>query len=237
MFSLYAIFYQKLPCSKNDLLFNENNKLITFLNPYYLELLRDESELYCSFDYICSDGILPILLNKLWNRPKSVRISFDMTSLAKELFIRIENTNLGIYFIGSEQNNIKKYVEMIQGEFPCLNVNGYHHGYIANMFEETAKLIIESGTDIVVIGMGAPLQDKFAIFLHEKGFRGTIYTCGGFFHQTTKSLYYYPNWVDMLNLRAFYRIFKEPYVLKRVLKYYPSFIIRYSMFLWKLKLK
>lgn len=235
MHSLYSVFYEKLPSHRNDLAFDGSNKLVTFLNPYYMELLKNRSELYSEFDYICSDGMIPIVLNKLWNHPKSSRVSFDMTSLAKDLFTHIENTELSIFFIGSGESIIEMFVHTVKKVYPNLNICGYHHGYIKNRFVEAAKMIMDCKPNIVVIGMGAPLQDEFAVYLHTEGFGGTVYTCGGFFHQTAVDIKYYPEWVDRFNLRAIYRLFKEPYVLKRILKYYPLFIFRYSMFLWKLK--
>lgn len=235
MYSIYSVFYEKLPHQSELLLPDNTCKMVTFLNPYYIETLKGESELYQKFDYIASDGIIPVVLNRFWRHPKSTRISFDMSSFAKELFEKIEKTDLNIYFIGSEQRYIEKFIFTIKEEYPELNISGFRHGYIKNQFEEVAKAIIRSNPDIVVIGMGAPLQDQFAVYLHDSGFNGTIYTCGGFFHQTTEKINYYPDWVNKFNLRALYRIFQEPYVFKRIVKYYPYFIIRYSLFLWKMR--
>lgn len=38
---------------------------------------------------------------------------------------------------------------------------------------------------------------------------GIAFTCGGFLHQTSHKINYYPNWVNKLNLRAFYRLTHE----------------------------
>lgn len=235
MQSLYELFYKKLPEQISVLLPDSRGKLITFLNPYYMELLSKNPDLYLKFDYICSDGMVPIILNKIWKHPKSLRISFDMTSLAKELFAHIEQTGESIYFIGSEETSIKMFVRNIQKKYSKININGHHHGYIKNKFEEAADAIIQNNPDIVVIGMGAPMQDEFAIFLHDKGFKGTVYTCGGFFHQTTEKINYYPAWINKLNLRTLYRLIKEPYVFKRIIRYYPPFFFKYSLFLLNLK--
>lgn len=235
MDSIYSIFYEKLPSHIIDLLPQEKNKLITFLNPYYMELLHKKPDLYRNFDYICSDGMIPIILNKIWNCSKSFRISFDMTSLAKILFTNIETTGESIYFIGSKQEDIEMFIHTVKKCYSQINIVGYHNGYIKNQFKKISDTIISYEPDIVVIGMGAPLQDEFAVYLHNEGFKGTIYTCGGFFHQTTKKINYYPTWINKLNLRTLYRLFKEPYIIKRVLIYYPFFILKYSAFLWKMR--
>ena len=231
--SIYSIFYEKLPYRMEILLPQKKGKLITFLNPFYIEKQKKQLDLYSKFDYICSDGMLPIALNRFWNKRKSIRISFDMTSLAKCVFEYLSVSQQGTFFIGASQENINKFVELIKKSY-SMNISGWHHGYIKGKFDIMAKKIKQSGAEIVIIGMGAPLQDEFAVYLEESGFEGTVYTCGGFFHQTTERINYYPEWINRWNLRTFYRLIHERYVWGRIIKYYPRFVINYSLFLVKL---
>lgn len=235
--SIYSVFYDKLPITF-DLLLPDNQccKLVTFLNPYSIEIVRDRSDVYSKFDFICSDGILPMLLNSICGCSKSRRISFDMTSLAKYVFDNSTDADC-FYFVGSKQNTIEQFVTILNHKYPTLKVQGFHHGYIYNEYDNVADLIIKSNANIVIVGMGTPQQDEFALFLRERGFYGTIYTCGGFFHQTTRDITYYPKWVNKFNLRALYRMYKETYVVKRVFRYYPMFILHYSFFLLRMKSK
>ena len=234
MNSIYSVFYEKLPQEIENLLPDNSGKLVTFLNPFYLEKLKGDSDLYTAFDYICSDGMLPIALNKFWGKKKSVRISFDMTSLAKVVFEQCVISKLGIYFLGTTCENMNKFIHLISVNYPNLLIAGYHHGYIKECLGAVAEKIISSGAEVVIIGMGAPLQDEFAVALKGKGFNGTIYTCGGFFHQTTERMNYYPAWINRWNLRTPYRLFHERYVWIRLIKYYPRFLINYSSFLIRL---
>lgn len=232
--NLYTIFYGKLPNSIEDLLPGRTTKMVTFLNPYYIECLKNRTDLYSKFDYICSDGFLPIWLNKFFcKQSRSFRISFDMTSLAKIVFDNIGQHR--VYFIGSKQADMDSFINIISSSYPKMKICGYHHGYIKGQYDDIIIQILKSEPSVVIIGMGAPMQDEFAVLLNERGFRGTIYTCGGFFHQTTNNLNYYPNFINKFNLRWIYRMFKEPYVIKRVLFYYPIFIFHYSKFLLNMK--
>ena len=63
---IYQIFYDKLPNTLNDILpVYDRCKLVTCLNPYYLvKLTPIDYSLYENFDYIPSDGMGPIKLNK-----------------------------------------------------------------------------------------------------------------------------------------------------------------------------
>ena len=108
---------------------------------------------------------------------------------------------------------------------------GYHDGYIKDSWDEVIDAVIASGAKVAIVGMGAPLQEIAAVDLKKKGFVGTVYTCGGFIHQTTAKMNYYPDWVDRFNMRALYRIFHEKGMLKRFVESYPLFIISYSNYL------
>jgi exopolysaccharide biosynthesis WecB/TagA/CpsF family protein len=83
--------------------------------------------------------------------------------------------------------------------------------------------IKELNPDIVVCGMGTPLQEQFLVDLQDTGWNGIGYTCGGFLHQTAGDIQYYPKWVDKYNLRWVYRIYDEPVLFKRYFGDYPKF--------------
>mgnify|MGYP000060826451 CR=1 FL=1 len=51
------------------------------------------------------------------------------------------------------------------------------------------------------------------------GYQGIGFTCGGFVHQTAMNrMHYYPNWVDKMNLRFVYRMYKEKHTRTRYLQ-------------------
>ena len=52
--------------------------------------------------------------------------------------------------------------------------------------------------------------------LKKAGYKGIVFTCGGFLHQTSDNINYYPEWVNKYNLRAFYRLFHERGLVKRL---------------------
>ena len=80
--------------------------------------------------------------------------------------------------------------------------------------------VLKLNPDIVVCGMGTPTQELFLADLVKMGWEGNGFTCGGFFHQTKSEINYYPNFIDRFHLRYFYRLYKEPYLIKRVGSYF-----------------
>lgn len=232
---IYQVFYDKLPHSIEDVLpFYEGCKIVTCLNPYYMIMLKPENYyIYNEFDYICSDGMGPLKLNKLYGQEKSVRLSFDMSSMAWPVFNDAIEHGKGLYLIGAKEGEIERSVETIKNSFPGLNIVAFHHGYIRGEEESITDEIIASGAQICVIGMGAPMQDEIAVMLKKKGFVGTAYTCGGFIHQTQEGIISFPEWTNKLGLRWLYRLFTQRGMFKRLIQTYPKFVVTYSQFLRK----
>ena len=231
MFDVYKIFYAKQPLSIESILPGSNGVMVTFFSFYKLYVAEKSSVDYTKFDYICSDGFFPILLNKIWGGKKSLRISFDMTSLAPVILNYLSEHGKSVYFIGSTDNNMVKFIHRIKDNFPNLEIVGYRNGYFTEDEEsDIYKKIVALSPFVVVIGMGAPLQEKFAVGLRAAGYKGNIYTCGGFIHQSVSALNYYPSYIDKYNLRWLYRYYKEPKVLKRVF-YLPIFSLKYTLIL------
>ena len=242
---IYDFFYGKQPLSIHNVLPRyDNGHFVTFLNPYSTEIAKDYLYLYEKADYICSDGILPIIINKLCNKNRTQRISFDMTSLAPIIFKKLSEDQQSVYFIGSTTENIEAFIRNIMIEYPQLMISGFNDGYLTE--EDKIRVyddILCKKPSTIVIGMGTPLQDKLAYDIRCMGYDGNIYTsysadlgntnytCGGFFHQSVNSVHYYPKYIDRLNLRWLYRIYKEKYILKRILLYYPKFVFNYLFYL------
>lgn len=197
--------------------------IYTFLNPYSYYLSRENKETFCNFDGIMIDGSgLRVLLRLL--QLEADRISFDMTSIAPYVLEDAVSNGKSIYFVGSTESVIEGFVEYIKQSYPALNIVGFRSGFFCSEDERAACLkdIHDSMAQLVIVGMGTPLQEKFLVDLKSYGWDGLGYTCGGFFHQTTKKGgIYYPLLIDKFNLRWLYRIYDEPKLLKRYFFYYP----------------
>ncbi|MAW21314.1 MAG: glycosyltransferase [Flavobacteriales bacterium] len=211
----------------SDNLSNNNKRLTTFLNLYSYMIARNNKAVFKEFN-ILIDGIIFVWILKLFGFSRVRRNSFDMTSLAPIVFkAAIENNN-SIYFIGSKPKVIDTAIKKIKAKFSNLNICGYRDGYLnENERDSIFNDIISLKADIVVCGMGTPLQEQFLLGLQQSGFKGRGYTCGGFLHQTANNISYYPNWVDRFNLRGFYRMYDEPYLIKRYFILYPWSLIKY----------
>ncbi|QEM02517.1 WecB/TagA/CpsF family glycosyltransferase [Mucilaginibacter rubeus] len=223
---IYNIFISRIPRSIED--FDPRKKrLITFLNPHSYTLAVQKAELFEAFDLIAPDGILVVaVLNFLKAVAfKITRFSCDMTSVVPYVFtIAIEN-KLSTYFFGTDASGIRQSVKVFRKSYPELRISGYRNGYFKSGRErhEAILNIVRLQPDIIFVGMGTILQETMVLDLRKAGYQGAVYTCGGFLHQTKHEINFYPQFIDKLNLRFFYRAFKEQGVLKRSIKTYPKF--------------
>ena len=214
---------------------NNNKMITTFLNPFSYLLARSNKDQLSHFNINIDGGLLVILLNLFGFKYK--RKSFDMTSLAPVVFNDAIKNNKSLYFIGSKPKVIDLAIKNIQDQFPKLNICGYRDGYIIdNEIVVVLDTINSLQADYVICGMGTPLQEQFLIDLKNSGWTGKGYTCGGFLHQTAAGIRYYPNWVNTLGLRAFFRMYDEPKLIRRYFIDYPHAIIIIIFDLFKNKL-
>lgn len=214
----------------------DEGDLVTFLNPYSYLIARDNWDKFSRFDRIAIDGIFLVIFLRLFLRIKVSRQSFDSTSVAGDVFSRAEISGASIYLVGTTEENINSAVKIIKNTFPRVNVVGWRDGYFECDESRQIFLCELAGVNpgVVVCGMGALRQEEFLLDLQEAGWKGKGYTCGGYFHQLAEGGYqYYPEWIDRLQLRWLYRMYKEPEVRRRYIVDYPKFVIKFiGDFLW-----
>lgn len=197
------------------------NFIYTFLNPVSYLVARKNKELFNQFDGIFADGSILVAAIRLLYGEKIKRRSFDMTSLAPELFEYAEKNDKSIYIVASHQGELEKAIGIFKSKYPRLEFAGYRNGYFDSDADRQAEIykIVNSAPDFLIVGMGTLLQEQFLLEAKNAGFNGTGFTCGGFIHQTAKEdIDYYPHWVDKYNIRFLYRIYKEKHTRKRYLQ-------------------
>lgn len=201
-------------------IFENKGKVYTYLNPVSYLTALDNKELFSQMDGIFADGGLLVKAIKLLYGKQVTRRSFDMTSMAPELFSYAAKQGKTVYIVASKQEQVEKAVEIFRERYLKVKFAGYRNGYFASEDEmdEEARHITELNPDLLIVGMGALMQEKFLLKVKRAGYQGVGFTCGGFIHQTSKNeIDYYPAWVDKTNLRFVYRMWKEPHTRKRYL--------------------
>lgn len=204
--------------------------LVTFVNPHCYWVARKASyykDDLKNFNYVCCDGVGMVFITSLAGYRSIVRISFDSTSLAAPVFDRCVREGFPVFLVGGAGKVAQKAASILVSQYPGLNIVGTRSGYFENS-RSVYKEIVDSGARVVVCGMGAPKQEEFLIGLRFYGWHGAGFTCGGYLDQLGKGYHYYPIWINRLNIRFLYRLWKEPIRLWR------RYLVEYLYFWWAL---
>lgn len=210
--------------STEDFLLNEiferQGQIYTFLNPVSYLLALENKELFGRFDGIFADGSILVLAIRLLYSKRVTRRSFDMTSIVPKLLDYAVENDKTIYIVASKQVATERAVEIIKKCYPAVQIIGYRNGYFSSEEEMRIEVehIVELNPDFLIVGMGVLMQEDFLYRVKRNGYLGIGFTCGGFIHQTSKNeINYYPGWVDKMNMRFIYRMYKEKHTRKRYL--------------------
>lgn len=231
-----SILVQKIVATNKEnetTLLEQKGRVFTFLNPVSYLNAMDHQELFLPFDGILVDGSLLVAAIRCCYHIKVHRYSFDMTSLAAHLLKHAKETGKTIYIVGDRQKHIERSVMRLLQQYPGIRIVGFRNGFFATEDDEDdmARSIARLNPDYLIVGMGSILQEKFLLKVKKAGFKGIGFTCGGFVHQIAQNpINYYPEWIDRMNLRFIYRMYKEPYTRIRYLKAGLQFPIR---FIWE----
>lgn len=209
--------------------------IYSFLNPVsYLEAMRHQ-ELFGQMDGLFADGVLLVWAIRVVYGVKVRRRSFDMTSLARVLLEDVVAHGRSIYIVGAREEQLERAVGVIREHYKGIDIVGFRKGYFDSEKEEQleAQHIAALQPDLLIVGMGAIRQERFLLKVKEAGFKGAGFTCGGFIHQASQNrLEYYPKWIDRMNLRFVYRIWKEPHTRKRYIKAGVLFPLKFAREKW-----
>jgi UDP-N-acetyl-D-mannosaminuronic acid transferase (WecB/TagA/CpsF family) len=180
---------------------------ITWLNHYSaVKDLRAQVELDC-FTLVGVDGIFLRRILESDGTPRSIpRTSADL--VMPLLIPRLRNCSLG--FVGSTDTGITQAYSIISKllDPSCkieLLVNGYDSLPEPQLLAEATPEL-----DVLVLGLGAPLQDVYAASIASHSVGPTvIITCGGWLDQVGQPGYY-PSWAYQLKMNWLIRLLREP---------------------------
>ena len=215
----------------NDWFFS-HPKSVSFLNPVNFLQLRTESEL--KIDFYLLDGMFMVSALHLISDKHFERLSFDYTSLADPFFRYCEAHQKKIYFVGAKQDELSRFINLLNENYPHLAIVGSYHGYVEEpLWPEIMLDIDQASPDVLIVGMGCPLQERFVSKARYHTRVNYFITCGGYIHQTQNKLRYYPKFIDRFHLRMPYRFIFEKHTRKRVFKYFSFLIVMLQQLLRK----
>lgn len=197
---------------------------ISYLNPFSFIHVREED--LASLDYVFIDGISMVWSINLLFGTCLRRGSFDFTSHASSVFLECNKLRAKVAIVASTQDELCSSLEFLNERYNDIDFTLSRNGYFESDIERDTYIKTLSEADIVVCGMGTPLQESFLRRAKELLVNDVImFTCGGFISQISGKTEYFHPVFDYLNLRWLQRMLTTSYVWKRILNEYPRFLL------------
>lgn len=171
----------------------------------WLKKLNNEAEL------VRNDSAGISLAGKVLGTPIKERMTWADFGWALAAFC--EREGLTQYFLGNKPGIANKAKAKLQERHPDLKVMGTHHGYFQKEGRENETVIAEINKlkpDILIIGFGMPLQEKWIMENRNKLDVGIIMTGGNCFTFLAGEESRAPKWMHENGMEWLYRFFKEP---------------------------
>ena len=200
--------------------------IVSFINPYAFHL-RFVDQAYANalwhFDLILPDGIGVVKALRWLNRIDVERQSFDATSLFHPVLNHLNLSKKSLCIVGGDPGTAACAAEKMRLAYPNVEYLGTLDGF--RDFDEIVDWVKDRSPDVVLVGMGSPVQESILLRLKLDGFSGVGFTCGGFLDQFVLDSQYYPAFIDRFELRWLYRLMNEPKRLgRRYLILYQTFV-------------
>ena len=194
----------------------KNSWLKTFLN--------DTNIVFCD-----GDGVRLGARIKGIDIPEKITYNRWIWQLAN---VSIDN-NLSWYLFGGKDDIIKQSKEVLKVRYPELNVKGYRSGYF-DFKNDTPEIIDEINRhkpNILVLGMGMPLQEKWIIENLDKINVNVVLTGGAVFDYISGNAKMTPDFYFNYKIEWLYRLMNDP------IRLFNRYIIGNPLFLFRVILE
>lgn len=182
-------------------------------NGLYNEELFDEFNSPQSV--IIPDGVGVVLAAKIVKKPVKEKIAG--IEVTEDIFKYCEENNEAVYLLGTKQETLEKCVSNLKSKYTKLNICGYRNGFFnLDSCEDLITEINEKKPYAIFVAMGSPRQEKFISMYMDKLPCRIYMGVGGSFDVFAGELKRAPKWMIKLGIEWLYRVFKEPWRIKRL---------------------
>lgn len=191
----------------------DKTKTMFFLNAHYYNIACKDKEykkILNKCDLLLNDGI-GVRLGLKFKGLKE-KENMNGTDLIPKIIEISSKNNKNIYLLGGIEDVAEKAGEKIKAKCENVNIVGYHSGFFDKDEEvKIIKEIVNNDTDILIVGMGAPLQEKW-IYNNLDKLQGVklVVAGGAILDFISERVSRAPVWVRKLNMEWVYRLLLEP---------------------------
>jgi N-acetylglucosaminyldiphosphoundecaprenol N-acetyl-beta-D-mannosaminyltransferase len=134
-----------------------------------------------------------------------------------------------IYLLGARQDVLEQCVGVIRKRHPSIKIAGYRNGYFKpGEFGTIIKTVNTAKPDLLFLGMGSPMKERFAFENRENLRVPIVQGVGGSFDVIAGIVKRAPLWMQRWGIEWLFRVIQEP---RRM---FWRYLTTNSIFLWLL---
>ena len=201
---------------------NVNACNLAYNDPEFLEILNASEVVFC-------DGFGVKLGALLLGKKTGQRMT--PPDWIDELFKLCLRRRYCIYFIGDTDEVVSLFARRVKEKYPELRILGRRDGFFALTGDANARIMSEiqrSGPDIILTGMGMPLQEKWAWQAKSRLGKGVIIATGALFRWYTGYEKRAPRWVTQSGFEWLARLVTSPR------KHFKRYVIGLPLFFFRI---
>lgn len=193
---------------------DDRMRSVFFVNAHTLNLAAADPQyraILNSGDFVFGDGTGVRWAAKL----QGVRVIDNLvgTDFTPELLQSTAGRGYSYFMLGGDEQTILTAAKYAQDSFPGWTLCGSHHGYLLKFPEMTSAVIEkinDSKADVLLVGMGNPLQERW---IHQNQARLRVPICmgiGGLFDYWAGNVSRAPDWLRRAGHEWIWRIYQQP---------------------------
>jgi N-acetylglucosaminyldiphosphoundecaprenol N-acetyl-beta-D-mannosaminyltransferase len=141
--------------------------------------------------------------------------------LAESLLTFAAHNNYPAFFLGSNPGVAEQAAKNLAARWPGLKIYGTHSGYFsAGEQEQLGRELAETTVPLLMVGMGAGLQEKVIASFPSRAFRVAL-GVGGSLEVWAGRKHRAPRFFQILSLEWLYRVVTDPRRFMRLLLLFP----------------
>jgi exopolysaccharide biosynthesis WecB/TagA/CpsF family protein len=190
---------------------------IQFLNAHCINVAQTDAsyrEALANAEFLLPDGSGMAIAARL--ACQQLGENLNGTDLFPEICCEASAAGQSIFLLGGKPGIAAGAARTMREQFPRLAVAGTHHGYWSAADEDSIiALVNESGADILFVGMGVPVQEKWIARLRGRLSASVVLGVGGLFDYYSGAIPRAPAPIRALGCEWVWRLMQEPRRLAR----------------------
>ena len=212
----------------------QSGRLFTFCNAHTVNLARCSAEFAGALRSMTlfNDGFGLDIASRILHA-RSFPTNLNGTDFTPALLAHLQ-PGIRVYLLGSTDDVAETALRSLASRFPSLAFCGFSHGFFAaDQGEEVAESIARAAPDLVLVGMGQPRQELWALkFGRATG--ATLLCVGAYLDFASGRFSRAPILIRRLRLEWAYRLLLEP---RRLWKRYLVGNFSFLFYVLKLRLR